>query len=194
MSVIAAYNGEVGSDSMGVCEFTGVWLPQQKVFVINRELIVACAGQSITPERMNKVGLLAGDIIAAMEHQGATTAGAYDRMVDDKGNPATNHQKAFLQGLSEMEVFFVTKLYRYLVTDDTIVRFTNPVPLVNGSGGYVASTALLLGQSMTEAVQTAIDIAPLVRGEPQVVKQKALLKLRRPKAKLSAISKKLELR
>jgi hypothetical protein len=50
MSVIAYYNGEIGADSMGVCNHTGLWVPQQKIYGHNDVMWAGFCGQAIPPD------------------------------------------------------------------------------------------------------------------------------------------------
>lgn len=194
MSVIAAWKGEIGSDSMGVCEITGLWLPQQKLFVVNHEMVVAIIGTSVTPAYVNTFSSILSDVTAAMEANGAQCATPLSHLVDREGFPIASPYQEFVSALSDFEMFYVTKRARYVLVNGTLTRFDNDVPLTSGSGGYVASTALLMGLKMREAIQTAIEIAPLVRGTPQVYRQRDLRVLKRPKVRIRAISSKMELR
>lgn len=194
MSVIAAWKGEIGSDSMGVCEISGVWMPQQKLFVVNHEIVIAIIGASVTPAYVNNFSTILVDVIAAMEATKSQLATPYPRVTNGRGETVPSPFMDFITALRDFEMFFVTRRGRYLVVNDTMTRFDNDVPLVSGSGAWVASTALLLGQKMADAVQTAIEIAPVVRGQPQVYKQRDLKALKRTKARINAIANKMELR
>lgn len=190
MSVIAAWKGEIGSDSMGICETTGVWLPQQKIFVYNRELAIAVCGNSMTPSYVNRYAKVLSEIIALMEANDSTIATPL--LPEGTDDQFMSIYDKFLKSLADLEMYIMTKNHRYFVKGRDIVRFNTNVPLVAGSGGYVASTALLLGFSMVDSITTAIQIAPLVRGEPVIYKQRDLVKLRRPKALLTRIALRIE--
>lgn len=176
MSVVAAWNGEIGSDSMGYCETTGIWMPQQKLFVRNRELVVGTCGNSITFGDISFIQSYLADVVWLLEQTGKN-------IVRPKEDVSAFGD--FIDTLKDFPLIMMSRKGRYIVHERGIQRFTNDVPITIGTGGHVASTALLLGQKMHDAIQTAIHIGENVRGEARVVKAKELLTIRRPKSKLA---------
>lgn len=183
MSVVAAWNGEIGSDSMGYCETTGIWMPQQKLFGRNREIVMGTCGSSVTFSDISTILAYLSDVVWLLEYTGKNNA------VGREGHDAFND---FVGTLADISLILMTKQGRYIINGRSIQRFTNDVPITIGTGGHVASTALLLGQNMHDAIQTSIHIGENVRGTPQVIKAKELLKLRRPKVKMANMLKVVE--
>lgn len=176
MSVVAAWNGEIGSDSMGYCETTGIWMPQQKLFGRNREIVLGTCGNSVTFGDISTILAYLSDVVWLLETTGK------NNVIGREGTDAFND---FIETLVHLPIILMSKRGRYIINERSVQRFTNDVPITVGTGGHVASTALLLGQKMHGAIETAIHIGENVRGTPQVIQAKELLTLRRPKSKMA---------
>lgn len=183
MSVVAAWNGEIGSDSMGFCETTGIWMPQQKLFVRNREIVLGTCGNSVSFSDISFILAYLADVIWLLEHTGKNMV---------RGREDNTAFSDFIEGLQDYSIILMSKKGRYIVQEKGVQRFTNDVPITIGTGGHVASTALLLGLKMHAAIETAIHIGENVRGEPRVVKAKELLTIRRPKTRMERMLKVVE--
>lgn len=186
MSVIAIWNGRMGADTMGICSVTGLWLPQQKIHVINNEIAIAVCGESLTPAVMGPCARALGNLIGYMEYEDETLL-----LSKEEYAIAPNGETPAYQGDDPINTIFalfhdttglvMTKRGVYIVENYGILRYDNDLPLVSGSGAPVALTALLWGESMETAIEMATRHGSLARGEAVVVTQRSLNRIKRTK-------------
>lgn len=185
MSVVALWKGRMGADTMGICDVTGLWLPQQKIHVINNEIAIGVCGNSLTPSVIGPCARALGNLIGFMEHEDESLLFSKEeyRSADREGAAYAGDDpiNTLFALFHDTTALVMTRKHRYIVEDYGILRYDNDLPLVVGSGAPVALTALLWGESMERAIEMTIRHASLARGEPVVVKQNSLVTIKRTK-------------